>query len=80
MKAIIGNQEKYSDDVKRALNEVLLNADEFKAVVIVGLQKDGAQKIIRSLCSFEEVCFLKCFMDSWVFEWFKDQMVVHDGK
>lgn len=79
MKAIIGNQEHYSEDVKRVLTEELAKSEENKAVIIILLKKDGTQRIHKSLCTFEEVCFLKCFFDTWIFKWFYADMITKEG-
>lgn len=58
--------------VKECLNEMLDRADHLEGVIVVALNKDGTQFLSTSAMSHESKCFLKCFFDAYVAQWFSE--------
>lgn len=58
-------------DVKETLEEFNKKADDFEAIIIVGLKKDGSQLLETSSCSAYKKFFLLAFANSWMNNWFR---------
>jgi len=61
-------------DAKETIEDFLNRADQFDAVMLVALNKDGTTYAINSTMTHYEKCFLKVFMDSCVLQWFEQNI------
>jgi len=64
---------KGTSDAKKLLQERADSSLDLKGVIIIELYKDGSQQLLTSTFSMAEKCLLKCFFDSWIYEWFNSE-------
>lgn len=57
-------------DVRETIETMLKNSDNFQAVVILALDKDGSQQILSSSMNAMEKAFLCQFHNAWMNKWF----------
>jgi hypothetical protein len=62
--------EPFKPDVKEALKKILKEHDQFVGVIVLGLYKDGTQYCLSSSMTHSQKCFLKCFFDGFILDWF----------
>lgn len=58
------------ETMEEELEEMKKNQN-IDGVIILSLTKEGKQRMVTSHFNFEKKCFLKCFFDSLILEWFK---------
>lgn len=63
--------DRSEDCIKVASNFAENEASKFDVVLILGIDKNGAQHLFGSNCSHMERSFIHAFFTAWILKWFR---------